>query len=129
MRATRQQKLNSVKNLVSTAITEVFIVSPTIQSQIEARLRDQINPTHLEVVDESWQHGGGAGAQSHYKVIIVAEQFQGQKLLARHRSIQNSLADIITRIRALSLHTLTPEEWSQASENSGNFRSPGCHNR
>lgn len=101
----------------------------SLKSQIEERLSQQMHPEFLQVTDESWQHGGGPDAQSHFKVIIVAEQFAGQKLLARHRLIQSSLADIIARIRALSLHTLTPDEWQKSGENSREFRSPGCHNK
>lgn len=101
----------------------------SVKSHIEQLLLEKIEPVLLDVVDESWQHGGGPDAQSHYKIIVVSNQFEGQKLLARHRTIQAALADIISRVRAISLHTLTPEEWKTAEENKVGFRSPGCHNK
>ncbi|NBO38051.1 BolA family transcriptional regulator [bacterium] len=100
-----------------------------LKSTIEDILNQSIAPVYLHVDDESWQHGGGPEAQSHFKVIVVSEKFSGLKLLARHRQIQSTLADVIMQIRALSLHTLTPEEWASANENNTNFRSPGCHNK
>jgi len=93
-----------------------------IKTQIEEILTEKLNPKHLQVEDESWQHG-------HYKVIVVAEQFTGLKLLARHRLVQSALADVVSRIRALSLHTLTAEEWEKAESDGVGFRSPGCHNK
>jgi BolA protein len=104
-------------------------VTQSIRDQIEQLLLQSLQPSHLEVVDESWQHGGGPAAQSHYKIILVSAQFEGQKLLARHRSVQSILTDITPQVRAISLHTLTPHEWQQAEENKASFRSPGCHNK
>lgn len=100
-----------------------------LKTAIQSRLENEFSPIHLQVEDESWQHGGGPDAQSHYKIVVVSEKFVGQKLLARHRQIQSTLADIIAQIRALSLHTLTPDEWASAEENNTHFRSPGCHNK
>jgi BolA protein len=104
-------------------------VTQSIQTQIEQRLLQNLEPLHLEVVDESWQHGGGPDAQSHFKIVLVSAQFEGQKLLARHRLVQSILAEIVSRVRAISLHTLTPTEWQKAEETDVSFRSPGCHNK
>jgi|1048.fasta_scaffold54784_2 BolA protein len=101
----------------------------SIKSKIEELLGQQIKAEFIEVTDESWQHGGGPEAQSHFKIIVVSTQFEGQKLLARHRLVQSILADIVSRVRAISLHTLTPTEWQKAEENDVSFRSPGCHNK
>jgi BolA protein len=100
-----------------------------IKTQIEELLTQKLSPSVLQVEDESWQHGGGPQAQSHYKVIVVSEHFAGQKLLARHRLVQSVLSEIVSRIRALSLHTLTPQEWQEAQATGTGFRSPGCHNK
>ncbi|NBW83038.1 BolA family transcriptional regulator [bacterium] len=97
--------------------------------KIEELLEQQITAEFIEVTDESWQHGGGPEAQSHFKIVLVSGQFEGQKLLARHRLVQSILAEIVGRVRAISLHTLTPAEWQKAEENDVSFRSPGCHNK
>lgn len=100
-----------------------------IKDLIEKTIVEQFSPDYLLVEDESWQHGGGAHAQSHYKIISVCKKFEGMKLLARHRLMQEALAGIIAQVRAVSLHTLTPEEWERAQEEDVLYRSPGCHNK
>lgn len=99
------------------------------QLDIQNRIHESLSPTHLDIVNESRMHGGSAETQSHFKIVVVSESFQGQKLLARHRQVQHLLSDIISQVRAISLHTLTPDEWQKAEENNTQFRSPGCHNR
>ena len=101
----------------------------SIKEQIETTISEILKPDFLIVEDESWQHGGGANAQSHLKIVAVCKQFEGMKLLARHRLVQEGLTHIIAQVRAVSLHTLTPEEWNKAQQESFQPRSPGCHNR
>lgn len=55
-------------------------MNPTIQSQIEERLRELMHPAHLEVVDESWQHGGGAGHKVTIKSSSSPSNFRGKTL-------------------------------------------------
>ena len=97
----------------------------TIQSDIETKLAEGINPLHLEVVNESSNHNVPAGSESHFKVVIVSNDFDGLMLIKRHRMINEILADELqNKIHALALHTYTEEEWK---ENSGNApMSPPC---
>ena len=82
------------------------------QQLIEHRLQDAFAPMHLDVVDESHMHSVPEGAQSHFKVTVVADAFAGESLLQRHRAVNGLLADEFARgLHALALHTMTPEEW------------------
>ena len=82
------------------------------QAQITERLQTQFALDYLEVLDESHQHNVPAGAESHFKVTLVSEQYIGQSLLKRHRSVYQALAgDIQDAIHALAMHTYTPDEW------------------
>ncbi len=81
------------------------------QQQIEARLQDRFKPTHLEVVNESHMHNVPPGSESHFKVTLVSEQFDGQMLIKRHRAVNQAMAELMDQIHALALHTMTPEEW------------------
>ena len=82
------------------------------QQTIEQKIRDSLAPMQLEVIDESHQHNVPAGAQSHFKLVVVSAQFQGESLVARHRRVNGLLKDeFAAGLHALALHTMTPEEW------------------
>ena len=84
----------------------------SVREQIEAKLRDNFAPLHLEVADESHMHSVPEGAESHFRVVLVTEQFVGRPLVQRHRAVNQTLAaELAGQIHALALHTMTPEEW------------------
>ncbi|WP_027253861.1 transcriptional regulator BolA [Photobacterium halotolerans] len=95
-----------------------------IQERIEQKLQAALSPTHLEVHNESYMHNVPEGAESHFKVIVVSNEFEGQRLIGRHRAINTVLADeLANHIHALAIHTYTPEEW-QAQQSAP--ASPAC---
>ncbi len=100
-----------------------------IREQIEAKLRAAFTPVHLEVHDESYRHNVPAGAESHFKVVIVSDSFVSQRFLARHRAIYSELADELAgSVHALALHTYTIKEWEglqDAVPSSSNCRGAG----
>ena len=99
--------------------------STSVQQTIEQRLQQQFSPSFLEVINESSQHNVPAGSESHFKVTIVTEQFDGLRLIQRHRQVNQCLADVIAeQIHALALHTYTPEQWQQQQQQSPD--SPNC---
>ncbi|WKX27392.1 transcriptional regulator BolA [Tatumella ptyseos] len=96
-----------------------------IRQTIEEKLYQAFSPTHLDVQNESYRHNVPAGAESHFKVIIVSEQFADQRFLARHRSIYSVLsAELAGGVHALALHTYTPKEWAGLQDTV--LSSPDC---
>jgi BolA protein len=84
----------------------------SMQSTIEEKLANNIHALHLEVVNESNNHNVPPGSESHFKVVLVSNAFQGQSLIARHRTINKLLEDELkNQIHALALHTYTEAEW------------------
>ena len=82
------------------------------QETITRRLTEAFTPMHLEVVDESHMHSVPEGAQSHFKVTLVSEAFEGKLPVARHRAVNGLLKDLFAEgLHALALHTMTPREW------------------
>jgi BolA protein len=83
---------------------------------IEEALRQGLQAEHVEVVDESARHLGHPGAEAgggHYRVLVVSERFRGVSRVAAQRLVYSALGDLMVRdIHALSMRTLTPEEWS-----------------
>lgn len=83
-----------------------------IREEIEEKLRTVLAPVHLEVHDESYRHNVPAGAESHFKVVIVSDHFINQRFLMRHRTIYSALAaELAGSVHALALHTYTVKEW------------------
>jgi BolA protein len=86
-------------------------------ARIESRLREQLAAEHLEVVDESHRHAGHAGAAGgagHFRALVVSTRFEGKSSVERQRLVYAALADLMgAEIHALSLRTLTPEQWKQ----------------
>jgi BolA protein len=65
------------------------------------------------------------GSESHFKVIVVSAQFEGKRLIARHRLINATLAvELDKHIHALAIHTYTEDEWQ--TENRQAPDSPNC---
>ena len=83
-----------------------------IQDRIEEKLAAALDPAHLQVVNESGNHNVPAGAETHFKVVVVAAAFDGQRLLARHRRINQTLVDELAGgVHALAIHAYTADEW------------------
>lgn len=80
----------------------------------EADLREAFEVLDLNIEDESHLHAGHAGAASgggHFKLTIVAPEFNGLGTVARHRSIYAALnKHFPTEIHALSIQALSPSE-------------------
>ncbi|KAK4759010.1 hypothetical protein SAY87_020311 [Trapa incisa] len=81
------------------------------KEMVESSLTLKMNPSHLEVIDTS----GGCGAS--FVVEIVSPQFEGKRLLERHRMVNAALENEMKQIHALSIRkALTPEQWTQQRE-------------
>ncbi|MGH8519206.1 MAG: BolA family protein [Panacagrimonas sp.] len=83
-----------------------------------AKIRERLaalEPQDLELVDESAQHAGHAGAQpggeTHWRLSIVSPRFAGQSALARHRMVYQALGSLMHNpIHALAITARSPEE-------------------
>lgn len=97
-----------------------------IQSKIEAKLQQEFEPVHLEVVNESGNHNVPAGSESHFKLVVVSHSFDGQNLVGRHRLVNKVLADELQNgVHALAMKLMTPQQWQDAGH-SHDHSSPKC---
>jgi BolA protein len=80
---------------------------------LRARL-ETLEPTRLEVVDDSHRHAGHAGAadgRGHFSVLVVSKRFDGLRQVQRHRLVYTAVGDLmVTDIHALSIQALAPGE-------------------
>lgn len=94
----------------------------SIKELMEKRLKNQLTPAILEILDESPQHG--SLKPSHFRILIVSDAFEGLSSLKRHQRVYKALGDIMNVIHAFSQQTYTVSEW----KNSGvRLASPPCH--
>lgn len=80
----------------------------TRTDRIRGRLQEAFAPRVLEVVDDSERHRGHAGYQeggeSHFRVTIESERFEGLSRIERHRAVHEALGkDLVAEIHALAL--------------------------
>jgi BolA family transcriptional regulator, general stress-responsive regulator len=91
----------------------------SVADTIRHKLTERFVPIRLELADESHRHAGHEGARSggetHFSVTIVSAAFTGQSRVARQRLVYQTLAEeLATRVHALSLTTLAPDEDQRA---------------
>ena len=81
---------------------------------IDERMKANLEPASIELIDESALHAGHAGAAGgggHYRMRIVSPRFVGLSRIARHRLVYDSLSDLMRNaIHALTIEALTPDE-------------------
>ena len=85
---------------------------PISVDALKKQLTAELNPTKLEVVDESAAHAGHAGANSqgfgtHFRIRIASSQFSGKSRVARHRLVYDALQNYIDQgLHALAIEIL-----------------------
>lgn len=77
---------------------------------VHERLAEVLQPTRLEVLDESADHAGhagsdGSGSGTHFRVRIAAPAFAGRSRVTQHRLVYDALHDFLPR----GLHALAIE--------------------
>lgn len=96
-----------------------------VQQDIERELEQLFTPTHIEVANESHMHSVPANSETHFRVVLVSERFEGVRQVGRHQQVYGALsAQLKGPVHALALHTYTPAEWSARQENAP--ASPDC---
>ena len=82
-------------------------------AQIEAALRAALEPTALQVQDDSHLHAGHAGAREggHFTVHIESARFNGLSRVARHRLVYHAVAPLMQAgIHALAIDARAPQD-------------------
>ena len=98
----------------------------SVEKKIEHTLSDNFDLNYLEVINESHMHSG-PNTESHFKVILVSDEFEDMKLVQRHRRINELLKfELENGVHALSLHLFTNNEWKEKEEYVKD--SPPCSN-
>ena len=86
-----------------------------LQTEMEMLLNRKLDPSHLEVINDTANHLGHAGddgsGESHFTVVIESADFAGKSRLERQRMVNSALGDIPgTRVHALAIKARAPGE-------------------
>jgi BolA protein len=88
---------------------------PHTTAQLDQRLRETLQPVALEVIDESYQHGGHAGANgtgfgTHFRVRITSHLFTDKSPVMRHRLVYDAVQDFMDQgLHALAIEASPPK--------------------
>ena len=87
----------------------------TLEQRIREKLMVTLEPIRLDVLNESHLHAGHAGdngtGQTHFRVLVVSKAFDGLSRIARHRLVNDALADEIRDgVHALAIKAAAPGE-------------------
>ena len=87
----------------------------SMKTRIAESLTAGLEPTRLDIVDESDHHAGHAGAreggETHFRALVVSPMFAGRSKVQRHRMVYALLtAEFADGVHALALQTLAPGE-------------------
>ncbi len=87
----------------------------TLQSLIEKEIRQAVSVSQLQLENESHMHARGE-PESHFKLIVVSNDFEGMAKVKRHQRVYQILSDLMPRFHALALHLYTEKEWGELSD-------------
>ena len=85
-----------------------------VASEMLRRLAS-LNPTKLDLVDDSEKHRGHGGynaaGESHFTLVIESAEFAGKSRVERQRMVHAALGDLVgNRVHALSIKAKAPGE-------------------
>ena len=98
----------------------------TIENTIKKLLIDNFDPSLLSVTNESFMHNVPHGSESHFKVVIVTDNFKDLKEIQRHKAIYKALQNPMKSIHALSIYAYSEKEFQK---NPQVIDSPNCINK
>lgn len=52
-----------------------------IATSIRNKLQNNLQPQHVDVINESYMHNVPKGSETHFKVVVVTEKFAGMPLI------------------------------------------------
>jgi BolA protein len=97
-----------------------------IENKIINSLINSMNVSSLKVLNESFMHNVPKDSESHFKIVIVSNDFKNLSLIQRHKLVYKSLDNIMNNIHALSIQSFSDDEFAL---NPIILDSPECANK
>ncbi|XP_053225394.1 bolA-like protein 1 isoform X2 [Podarcis raffonei] len=95
-----------------------------VEASIRAKLKQALEPVHLEIINDSHMHAVPRGSETHFRVVVASRRFEGLSLIHRHRLVNDILQEELAGpVHALSIQAKTPQQWEK---NPKIIQSPEC---
>lgn len=96
-----------------------------MEQYLADKIYTKFAPHFLQIENESHRHSSGKGANSHFRIVLVTDDFLGISKVARHQQMYQLFAqELQAGIHALALHLYTLEEWQNLNQQAP--LSPNC---
>lgn len=93
---------------------------------IQSKVEQKLSPDQVILENESHRHSVPENSETHFKLFVVSQYFEGLSRVARQRVVYQLLAEELSgSVHALSLRLLTLEEWKSLGAESMP-KSPDC---
>ncbi|CAG5041379.1 unnamed protein product [Parnassius apollo] len=117
--------VNNTLLLDNSIIRNMTSASGAIANSIRNKLQTALETTHLDVINESYMHNVPKGAETHFKVVVVSDKFDGLALIKRHRLVNEILKEELQNgVHALSIVAKTSKQWEESEKTVES--SPNC---
>ena len=82
-----------------------------IENKIINTLNECMNISSLRILNESFMHSVPEDAESHFKIVVVSDDFNNLSNIQRHKLIYKHLGTIMNDIHALSIQSFNEDEF------------------
>ena len=83
----------------------------SIENKIINILNESLNISSLKILNESYMHNVPEDAESHFKIVIVSNDFSNLSQIQRHKLVYKHLGNIMDDIHALSIQSFNEVEF------------------
>ena len=83
----------------------------SIENKIINILNECMNISSLKILNESFMHNVPEDAESHFKIVIVSNDFNNLSHIQRHKLVYKHLDTIMNDIHALSIQSFNEDEF------------------
>lgn len=93
-------------------------MTTSVTASLRRKIEDSFRPIHFELENESHQHAGPANRETHFRMVLVSEAFEGLSRVERQRRVMALLdEERAMGLHALTMRVMTPPEWDKVREN------------
>tara|TARA_B100000035_G_scaffold281015_1_gene261645 strand:- start:54 stop:365 length:312 start_codon:yes stop_codon:yes gene_type:complete len=82
-----------------------------IEENIINTLNKNMSVSSLKIMNESFMHNVPINSETHFKIVIVSDDFNNLSLIDRHKLVYKNLGTLINKVHAISIHSFNINEF------------------